>query len=365
MPKSGSRRWILSLLLHLVAVFILASPAKAQTPTPQPYNRGMLSNIFTPGGYDQDSFWVCIAFGEGINGTAASTDLEGDDCYALEWEFIDGFGARSLTFGTSLASEDDTAIEAAQGIIQLIAPQEIMTYTLSCDYTAVRYVVGGGGSFTANAGGGFFESNDVVDVTMTFPNFTGDTALGSMEQDIALKLPPSISNGWWEGVPNFSDWDTNPTSTNDGPLGISVSVQSPGQNNGVSQQLICAVSNLRIFDGTEWEGYPPEIYPTPTGMPTPTTFGFGTITPLLPVTNTVDIVIGDPGTPECSTIVPGYAISETVFGNVIDAGWADYEVCAQPTEFHMEFFDIDFTGYLLLGFAVAAVGIVYKFFRTG
>lgn len=205
-------------------------------------------------------------------------------------------------------------------------------------------------------------------VTVGVGNAVGEAATNSL--DVVAHWDAMAADNWWthDVVANWT------SSGNADGTGWRIINNQSTANYTTAGEFECWVLDWTMDDGhSPWVPGDDDYEATPTPGPTSTPDPLGTATPfvfdtpvaLVPVSATVEFDIGVPQTPECVTIVPGTTISETVFGYVIDEGWADYEVCSQATSFSLGYMGMDFSAYLILAGAVLGLGAVYKFFRTG
>lgn len=356
--------------------------AYAQTPTPtatpRPYYRGEYPSVF-PGGYDEDAFWVCQGAGEGANSGAALAAMVGSPCVSLSWSNT-GFGVVSNSFGFYSAVEDDSPIEYARNVMTFIAPRVVQTYTISCDFSATRYIHAGGGStYTALHTTSWFENGALVaDLGGGPPSFLGGATqvLESSQKVVSLLSPPSPVFGHWESVPNYSDWLANP-AVGDGPVGVSSDIQATGQNNGLSRTMICVVADLMVGEsdgGGEW--VPPGIEPTPTPsgtsvaiLPWPSPVSW---VPITDTTNMPDMGISEPVSGTCQTIVPGIVIDPDELADDLPTGFGwlitllplpeinttPVEWCTVEYDIGMRFLGVDLGASLLLVMGIGATAVL-------
>jgi hypothetical protein len=189
------------------------------------------------------------------------------------------------------------------------------------------------------------------------------------------RLDNSIAS--WPGADTFPDEYTD--HENRPRFEIRSRVLGSGGGSWISEggmRAACEITEIERLDGSKYTPSNPSVGDGATPTPTPCLPGQLcwanwdlnipiNVTPIAPVSNTVEFGVGVPGTPECVTIVPGRHISETVFGYDIDAGWNNYEVCTQPVEVQAELLDMDFAFYAFAAVGVMGLGAIYKFFRTG
>lgn len=369
MPRTV-RHWLTPALMHsrplwrvivlgavVMATIFFANVASAQTPYPE--------QTRYPG------YWYyCYAGSSSPTSATHNSTWSGMTCEHLLWSSTGGGAHQSQNVEGSVTVDCGSPGCAYRVRGYIVPPRGIKTFTWRCVATASRTRTGSTVSMSGvaasndgpfhNQDGSQFSAQATPPSYPTPPNTTSTTVnvVGTVREETydkwwtddigSLWTDSALSNGFW----------------------LSAEAATINSNGTAFSQYSCYVSDWASWpqwlDGhDEWTPDLPDFAATPTPVPGAPWPGFGTVTPLLPISNEVDIVIGEPGEAECTTIIPSGGISETVFGYEIDSGWADYEICAQPTEFTMEYFGVDFGGYILLLVSALSVGVVFKFFRTG
>jgi hypothetical protein len=325
------------------------------------------ANAWPGGTRDPAEWYYCHAQQLGSSYPSDWHDLV---CEQILWQEVPGGGEvyeSVQLWGTMTAQKTgvDNVANRVRGAV--IPPHGMKRVEYACIATATECSTGAG----SRSGGAKFEDGGVPFSTnnewsVSVPS-APDNQCTTNTVDVVHWSTADYDDAFW----TEASWIDNWTDGNTWPVTYPYFEASAGSND--ADKTVEGHFECTIVDWEDWPSWletnPPWV-PGPGDLvvqPTPTpSAGFPiTITPLVPVSNTVNLVIGQPGTPECTTIIPSGGISQTVFGYEIDSGWADYEICAQPTEFQLEFFGIDFSGLLLLAFGAMAVGVVFKFFRTG
>lgn len=114
--------------------------------------------------------------------------------------------------------------------------------------------------------------------------------------------------------------------------------------------------------------------PAPTGTPTPVlvptaTGGWGSVpwdpAPWVSTPSPADFEIGDPGLPSCTTLLPGYGYTGTIFGYSIDIGWDAFTICFNERTFQLEFYGWDMGSIAVSLLVLLAFVSVYQWIRLG
>lgn len=328
---------------------------------------------YPDGARDPELWYYC--YSSSVNHAHLTTTNPWDTpmtCQMVQWDVAPGGGGvheSVLLSGGVVADDADNNAENAHLRAFVVPARGIKKFGYSCVAQNKVCRNNGGGSFSQSVSSQDGSSYDSNGTNWSVPGVSNPSTIGTCTTstlDVVAQFESDVYDAWWS--PDIvATWTSSSSSEGTFFRIDSATVDDSLTPSGTFQCQIKSWESWPAWldDNDEWEPGPIDLVATPTPTPGPSSGITLSVTPLAPVSNTVNVVIGEPGTPVCTTIIPSGGISETVFGYEIDSGWADYDVCAQPTEFTLEFFGIDFTGYLLLGLAVMSLGVVYRVFRTG
>lgn len=318
-----------------------------------------------PGGTrDNQRWYYCHTQQSGVNGHAASWAVP--ICEQMLFA-DDGGGAFVSQYFEGNVTAGGAAGDSTQDVAgYIVPPSPVKKLYYSCTgavqicYASSATGVSGGQVSTNGSTSTYFNPDSSL-FSYTYP--------GSITP---LECQTNTFNvvGTWRAV-SFDNYDTlEPVAPwvantlNTTYPRWQASAGSTNANRTVTAQYQCQITDWDMWGSTPlWTPGPDDLQPEPT--PTVSPSQAFTMTPLMPVSNTVDVSIGTPGEPDCNIILAGYAYSGTIFGQYIDISWAPYEVCTQSTDFSLNFLGIDFTGYLLLAIGISSIGIVYRIVRNG
>lgn len=329
------------------------------------------------GGRDPGNFYYCYASQSNpTNGTLTGVSWSPMTCEQLLFQEPAGMVGtgdyESVQMVGSVAVGGPPSGQAAKLRAFVMPPQGLKDFEFACTATTQACHLGGAGSIGATSLGTVGSSNFTANgtgwsVNAPSPTTNGTCTTGSI--NVVGHFSATAYDRFWT-VDTPGTWTSAGASA--GAYWDTQSIVASDTRSAASN-FNCRIIGWEMWPawvGDPWEpGFDDIVVPSPTptvGATPSYTSPFPSITPVIPVSNTVEFDIGEPGEEVCTIIIPGYTYVGTIFGYDIDLEWLPYELCTQPVSFALQFMGLNIGAYLALAFGVMSLGVVFKLFsRSG